>query len=60
MHSINKGAIGSTFLPFWRFCFVAFSPVFVFKQIVSLVALFDSSSNVIAFDEEERAQNKKE
>ena len=60
MRSINKGAIGPTFLPFWKFCFVAFAPVFVFKQIVSLVALFDSSKNVIAFDKEEGAQNKKE
>lgn len=60
MTSIEKGVIGATFRICWKFFFYCFAPVFVFKQIVSLVALFDSAKNVIEFDEEERAHSKKE
>ena len=45
-------------IPIWKFFNIAFLPVFAFKQIVSLVALFDSSKSIIQFDEEERAAKK--
>ncbi|KAK8827648.1 hypothetical protein WA577_007195 [Blastocystis sp. JDR] len=60
LYYIEKGVIGATFRICWKFFFYCFAPVFVFKQIVSLVALFDSAKNVIEFDEEERAHSKKE
>lgn len=40
---------------YWNFFNKAFFVVFIFKQIVSFVALFDSAKDIINFDEEERA-----
>ena len=48
----------ATLRPCWVFFNKAFLPVFVFKQIVSIVALYDSSKNIIAYDEKERAGKK--
>ena len=56
--SAGKGMILEFTIPIWKFFNIAFLPVFAFKQIVSLVALFDSSKSIIQFDEEERAAKK--
>ena len=45
--------------PIWKFINTWFFPVFVFKQIVSLVALWDSSKTISELDERERAERKK-
>ena len=44
----------------WNLFNKAFFVVFVFKQIVSLVALFDSCKDILQYDEEERAQSAKQ
>ena len=56
--SAGKGMILEFTVPIWKFFNIAFLPVFAFKQIVSLVALFDSSKSIIQFDEGERAAKK--
>ena len=48
--------ISAYWKPVWRFFNIGFLPVFVFKQVVSLVALFDSSKSIIQLDEDERRQ----
>ena len=42
----------------WKLINKYFFPVFVFKQIVSLVALVDSSKTIIELDERERKEKK--
>lgn len=59
--SIDKGVVALKFRWIWNFFNKAFFVVFVFKQIVSVVALFDSAKDIVQFDEEERANaNKKD
>ena len=52
---MEKGVVKTT----WRWLWLIFKyggfPVFIFKQLVSIVALWDSSKTIIAMDEEERA-----
>ena len=47
--------IKTTWKWLWMFFNIVGFPVFVFKQIVSAVALWDSAKTIIAMDEEERA-----
>lgn len=56
LYYIDKGMISAYWKPVWRFFNIGFLPVFVFKQVVSLVALFDSSKSIIQLDEDERRQ----
>lgn len=55
MISFDKGVLDMKFRWYWNFFNKAFFVVFIFKQIVSFVALFDSAKDIINFDEEERA-----
>ena len=57
--SINNTTTKIIVEPIWKFINTWFFPVFVFKQIVSLVALWDSSKTIIELDERERAERKK-
>ena len=52
---MEKGVVGTTWKWLWLFLHYFGFPIFVFKQIVSIVALWDSSKTIIAMDEEERA-----
>ena len=52
---MEKGVIKTTWKWLWMFFNIVGFPVFVFKQIVSAVALWDSAKTIIAMDEEERA-----
>lgn len=54
--SMDKGLIGVSWRWMWKLINTYFFPVFVFKQIVSLVALFDSSKTIIELDERERKE----
>lgn len=57
--SINNTTTKIIVEPIWKFINTWFFSVFVFKQIVSLVALWDSSKTIIELDERERAERKK-
>ena len=57
--SIDKGMISVSWRWVWNLFNKAFFVVFIFKQLVSLVALFDSAKDIIQFDEEERARDAK-
>lgn len=59
IRSINNNSAKIVLTPIWKFINTWFFPVFVFKQIVSLVALWDSSKTIIELDEHERAERKK-
>lgn len=59
IRSINNTSSKIILEPAWKFMNKWFFPVFVFKQIVSLVALWDSSKTIIELDEHERAERKK-
>ena len=56
--SMDKGLISVTWRWMWKLINTYFFPVFVFKQIVSLVALVDSSKTIIELDERERNDKK--
>lgn len=58
-YSFDKGMIDMKYRWIWNLFNKLFFVVFVFKQIVSFVALFDSAKDIIQFDEEERAQAEK-
>ncbi|KAK8800963.1 hypothetical protein WA538_003984 [Blastocystis sp. DL] len=59
LYYINNTTTKIIVEPIWKFINTWFFPVFVFKQIVSLVALWDSSKTIIELDERERAERKK-
>ena len=50
MISMDKGLISMTWRWMWKLINKYFFPVFVFKQIVSLVALVDSSKTIIELE----------
>ncbi|KNB46688.1 hypothetical protein JH06_0781 [Blastocystis sp. subtype 4] len=58
LYYMDKGLISMTWRWMWKLINKYFFPVFVFKQIVSLVALVDSSKTIIELDERERKEKK--